>query len=133
MLVLSSMEKPLSCSSSLSAFFKSRCSFSWLHMSSKSSLLPTSISLAVSSDTLFSSTSTSSLISFLALLLMRLSIVKPDFLGFDVVVDKLPEERSNFGEEYCLEDTEVELGDTADDSDNADGGGKTGGSKGGNV
>ena len=59
--------------------------------------------------------------------------MKPDFLGFDVVVDKLPEERSNFGEEYCLEDTEVELGDTADDSDNADGGGKTGGSKGGNV
>jgi len=59
--------------------------------------------------------------------------VKPDFFGLDVVVDKLPEERSNLGDEYCLEDMDVEFGDTAEDSDNVDEGGKIGGSKGGNV
>lgn len=65
-------------------------------------------------------------------------MVKPDFFGFDVVVDKLPEETSNAEDKYCLEDVDEELGDRAEDSDNslttgAVGGGKTGGIKAGNV
>ena len=65
-------------------------------------------------------------------------MVKPDFFGFAVIVDTLPEETSNIEDACCLEDVDEELGDTAEGSDNsltsgAEGGGKTGGIKVGNV
>ena len=61
-------------------------------------------------------------------------MVKPDFLGFELTLDKLPEEVCNVEGENCVED--ILVGDNVEDSDNsltrgADGGGKTGGIKGG--
>ena len=78
--------------------------------------------------------SSSSLFSFLSALLIKLSMVKPDFLGFELTLDKLPEEVCNVEGENCVED--ILVGDNVEDSDNsltrgADGGGKTGGIKGG--
>ena len=69
------------------------------------------------------------------LLLIKLSIVNPDFFGFELVLDKLPELCKADGEN-CVEEMDVFLGDNDDGSDNsfaigADGGGNTGGINGG--
>ena len=63
-------------------------------------------------------------------------MVKPDFLGFELVLDEIPEEPCIFDGENCVEEMDVFLGDNDEVSDNsftadADGGGKEDGINGG--